>query len=374
MHDEYAEELQLFLGDARVALVHEWIAARAGSEKVFEELAKLLPQADLYALSHEPGVGLDVGDRPIHTTWLDRHPALRARRDLTLPLMPIAWRQFTHEYDVVISSSHAFSRCFPAARSAQHLSYVHTPARYLWTPELDGRRPPRWARPMAAWLRRTDLRISRNVTSFAANSGEVRQRVRTFYGRDARVIAPPVDVDRFDLPPTGTEPRRGLLCFGRWIEYKRFDLAIEAAHLAGESLTVAGTGPEEHRLRDLAQRLGSDVTFVVRPSDGDVVRLMQTHRALLFPGREDFGIIPVEAAAAGLPTIALASGGARDTVCHEVSGLLVEEQSAQDFQRAIMRSREIRFDPVRVRSVALAFGVDRFRKEVVEWITTSVHR
>lgn len=360
------------LDGARVAVVHEWVAARAGSEKVFEAFAQLFPQADLFALTLTPGVRLDTGERTIRSTWLNRLGNLRDRRELTLPLMPLAWQSLPADYDVVITSSHAFARTARPARHAMHFSYVHAPARYLWTPEIDGRAPPRLAAPLTAALKALDRRTTQNTDSLAANSAEVAARIRTFYGCASTVIPPPVDTRRF-RPPTVTR-RRGLLCLGRLIEYKRFDVAIEAAALAREPLTVAGRGPDEIRLRRLAERFGGDVTFIRGPSDAQVSDLLHTHRALLFPGREDFGIVPVEAAASGLPTIALGEGGALDTVVPQVNGWLVDRSDAVDFMEAIESSRRHQLDEGRMHRHALDFSYAKFRDRIYSWLTNELRK
>lgn len=353
--------------DARVAVVHEWVASRAGSEKVFESIAQLLPHADLYALTAAPDVELHVGNRTVHTTWLDRFDLTRRRRDLTLPVMPLAWQGLRGTYDVVISSSHAFARVFPPARSARHFSYVHTPARYLWTPQIDGRHPPRGTGPLVRLLKAIDRGTVHTTQHLAANSTETAGRVRQFYGRDAAVIPPPVDLDRLSLPAPGTS-RSGLLSFGRWIPYKRVDLAIRAAHLANEPLTIAGSGPEEDALRRLVHAVGANVRFERAPSDDRVATLLHTHRALLFPGREDFGIVPVEAAASGLPTIAYGAGGALDTVIGGVNGWLVHEQSPEAFADTIVASRADDLDRGTMRRHARRFDAAAFRRAIRNWL------
>lgn len=181
------------------------------------------------------------------------------------------------------------------------------------------------------------------------------------------MIPPPVETDRF-LPASRSTDRSHLLCLGRWVGYKRIDLAMRAAALADEPLTVAGSGPQGAELRRLARELQSPVTFRTNPSDAEVVELMATHRALLFPGREDFGIVPVEASAAGLPVIAYGAGGAVDTVTPGVSGLHVDEQEPDAFARAIVSSRELDFRPEELTRHAMGFTPEAFSRRIVRWL------
>ena len=178
----------------RVALVHEWLHDRSGSEVLFEALAQTFPDANLYALTRDPDVAFDFGGRSVRTTFLDR-PDVRERRSLTLPLMPLAWSRLraVQDYDVVVTSSHAFAKGFPGARRALHLNYCHTPMRYVWMPELD-ERVPAWTAPLLAPMKLLDKRGACTVDAFAANSRATAERIERFYGRKATVIYPPVDV------------------------------------------------------------------------------------------------------------------------------------------------------------------------------------
>ena len=353
----------------RLAIATEWIDARAGSEQVFEAMAQAWPDADLYALTHAPGVDLDVGGREITTTWLDRTGLLRNTRAATLPLMPLAWQAIdAPDYDVVITSSHAFARWFAPARAALHLSYVHAPARYLWTPELDARTRtrPGVSRVLGAPLRALDRRSVSWTDAFAANSRAVAERIEQFYGRPARVIHPPVDVQRFaPLPDDQVKPGSALFV-GRFIAYKRPDLAIEACARAGVPLTVAGYGPLEGQLR--AQAAGTATTFVVRPDGSTLERLFREATVLLHPAEEDFGLVPVEAIASGTPVLAYDAGGARDTVTEGATGHLVAEQSAEAFAAALDSMDWGTFRPSALHAAAQHWRRDRFTSEIRAWV------
>ncbi len=356
----------------RIAVAHEWVAARAGSEKTFEALAAAFPTADLYALSVEPDVPLDTGGRSVETSFLDR-PFWRGHRALSLPLMPAAWRVTKGgPYDVVVSSSHAAVKGFAPGRDALHLCYCHTPMRYAWLPELE-QRPMMWAAgPARAALRRWDRRSADWVDEFAANSTVVAERIAAFYGRESRVLAPPVDVDWFatgDLVPAAD--RRGLVALSRWIGYKKLDLAIEAAEAAGLPITVAGSGPDADLLRRRATAATTEVVIEESPSDERVRELFATAQAVVFPAWEDFGLVPVEAQAAGAPVVAFAKGGARDSVVDGVTGALVSDQTVAAFAAAIRDVVAQGIDPAVCRANAVGFGRDRFIDEVRAWVRTA---
>lgn len=347
----------------RMAIAHEWLDARAGSEKTFEAMASAFPEADLYALSKEPGVAWAV-DRDIRTTFLDV-AALRRRRALSLPLMPLAWRTVSRRpYDVVLTSSHACVKGFYPGRAANHFCYVHSPMRYAWYPDLDGRSA--LAGPARRALRWWDRRSADWVDSFAANSNEVAGRIQEVYGREARVIHPPVDTEWFTPDDS---PRRHLLAFGRFVAYKRFDLVINVARQLDLPVIIAGSGPLEQDLRRRADGL-SNVEFVIAPSDERVRQLMRGALALLFPGREDFGIIPVEAQACGTPVVALGTGGARDTVRDGRTGILVRDATTEAFLDAIQSLTDQPTRDVRgaCRKNAEGFAASSFSSAIHAWI------
>lgn len=359
-------------GDASgVALVHEWLASRAGSEKTFERMTKVLPGADVYALTADASAGFEI-DAPIRTTWLQRVPMLRDRRNLALPVMPLAWRCLrTKPYATVITSAHAYARYVPAARAAAHLSYVYTPLRYAWLPEVDGRGGSPMMAPARAALRALDKRSVRHVDRFAAISNVVRKRIEQFYERDAEVVFPPVDTEFFGAPAEhGAERAREPFVLGvsRWIRYKRLDLVIEAGSRVGLPVVIAGHGPGEAELRAIAAQARVPVTFEHRPSDERLRELYRSAATLVFPAEEDFGIVPVEAQAAGTPVVALARGGSLDTVADGVSGALVHEQSAAAFAAGIERALGIDARTEAQRRHVDRFSVDAFDRGFTDWV------
>ena len=356
------------LSGRSVALVHEWFAATGGSENVFVAISEILPHAKGFVLWREPDA---VRGQRFQESWLGRTP-LRRTKPLALPVMPLAWRTLTRErFDVVISSSHAFAHTVRVGScpDTRYLSYVHSPARYVWSPDFDGRGGnPLLGLPRKA-LQAVDVRLSRHVHSYAANSTEVRARLRHFWQRDARVIHPPVDVAYFAAAPAPVraQERRYLLGVGRWIPYKNFDLIIAIADAARAPLVIAGSGPGEAALRRAAARVSVPVTFEHRPTRERLRELYWGARALVFPVHEDFGIIPVEAQACGTPVVGIRRGGLLETVVDGDTGALVDGLDPQRYTAALRRTDTL--DHARIAAHAWAFSAEVFRAKVAALLT-----
>ena len=357
-----------------MALAHEWLDARAGSEKTFEALAGLFPDADLFALSDTLGREFHAGGREVTTTFIDRIPPLRDHRAVALPFMPLAWRTITsRRYDVVITSSHACVKGFRPGRATLHLCYCYTPMRYVWDPNDRRSGVHRLAGlgPRAA-LRRWDRRSSRWVDSFAAISTAVADRIDRCYGVASRVIHPPVDTAFYSPKPPGDAVDAApagpfVLTCSRFIPYKRLDLAILAAERVGLPVVVAGQGPAEAALRALAARVRVPVTFELAASDERLRELYRTATAFAFPALEDFGIVAVEAQACGTPVVALAEGGTADTVVDGVTGALVDSQDVDSFAKGLERALEIESPQACVANAEL-FSLARFEARVRSWV------
>ncbi|MEV0392185.1 glycosyltransferase [Polymorphospora rubra] len=348
-----------------MALVHEWYGATGGSEAVFRHISALLPHAEQFVLWKDP----DVDEPQLRESWLARTPLTRAKA-AALPLMPVVWRTLTRQrFDVVISSSHAFAHTVRIGPpETKHLSYVHSPARYVWSPAFDGRGAnPMLTLPRQA-LQKADVRLSRHVHSYAANSQEVRDRIQRYWKRDAVVINPPVDVDYFSSAPPADrdQPRDYLLGVGRWIPYKNFDLIIAVAEAAGLPVVIAGSGPEEANLRRLAEKASVPVTLLVRPDREHLRRLYWGARALVFPAHEDFGIIPVEAQACGTPVLGLRRGGLRETVVDGRTGFLVDTLDPADYVPLVRQLDPL--DRNQLITHAATFSPARFASRFAEWV------
>jgi glycosyltransferase involved in cell wall biosynthesis len=360
----------------RVALVHDWLTGMRGGERCLEVLCELFPEAPLYTLLHVPGsVSPLIERRRIVTSFLQRLPAVEARYRHYLPLFPAAVRGLSLAgHDLVISLSHCVAKAVRVPPGAVHLCYCFTPMRYVWDLEADyAQNAGPLARlalpPVAAALRRWDRRTG-GVHDFAAISHHIADRIRRVYGRSSEVIHPPVDVARFRLADAVDDY---YLVVSALAPYKRVDLAVAAAGRLGRRLLVVGQGTEEARLRALA---GPGVTFLGWRPDAEVAELYARCRAVLFPSVEDFGIVPLEAAAAGRPTIALARGGALETMVgldgagEAPTAVFFAEQTVQSLVAAMraFEAAEGRFEPRALRARAARFDRPLFSRRVREWI------
>lgn len=348
--------------DGRVALVHDWLVGWGGSERVLQVLAEMFPDAPIYTAVWAPDQKIRAvfGHREVRPTFLHEIPGAARHYRKLLPLMPAAFRRLDlSRFDLVVSSSHAFSKAACRGPGARHVCYCHSPPRYLW--DLYGTYNPGWrglvGSPVARWLRRTDLGAARGVDHFVANSRTVAERIRRHYGREARVVHPPVEVDPFVAASKTGEPEEWFLTGGRMVRYKRMDVLVRAAALAGFRLKVFGDGPERRALEAIA---GPQVEFLGSVGDGELADLMARCRAFLFAAEEDFGILPVEAQAAGRPVVAWGRGGVTETVIQDETGILVDESTPEAFARGATAAGRRDWDRARLQTHARRFGPDRF--------------
>jgi glycosyltransferase involved in cell wall biosynthesis len=379
----------------RVAVIHEWLTIPGGSEQVVSELLQMFPHAELFTSVYDASAWPSIiNDRPIHPSPLQHLPGATRHYPMLLPLMNRAFRSFDlSRFDLVLSSNHACAKNVRAPAHALHVCYCHTPMRYAWEEDFlrgeMGRLPRLAARPLLARLRRQDLAASRGPDLFVANSQHVAGRIQRFYGRGARVVHPPVDVQRLlALPRAPRDTARDFyLVFGRVVPYKRVDLAVQACLRQGRPLKVVGDGRALPAVRALlrdgeaggvggARGVGGSgrsagvagaspsVELLGRVEDEQRDRLFSEARALLFPGEEDFGIVPVEAQAAGLPVIAYGVGGARESVKDGRTGVLYDDYSAAGLAQAIVRFEGLTLREHDLRANAAGFGRERFREEM----------
>ncbi len=363
-------------GAPRVAIIHDWLTGMRGGERCLEVLCELFPKAPVFTLLHVPGsVTPAIENRRIVTSFVQHLPRAAARYRQYLPLFPLAIRRFDLSgYDLVVSMSHCVAKGVRVPAGALHLSYCFTPMRYVWDLYDDyfGARAglaTRWlVPPVAAALRRWDRRTD-GVHGFVAISEHIADRIWRVYGRAADVIHPPVDVERFGISERVDDY---YLVVSALVPYKRVDLAIGAANRLRRRLLVVGTGPEAAGLRALA---GPTVEFLGWRHDREVAELYARCRALLFPSVEDFGITPLEAAAAGRPTLALARGGARETMVgldanEPPTAVFFGEQTVEALVAAIrtFEASEDRFDPKALRARAERFDRPVFKRRLFEYI------
>jgi len=305
----------------KVALVHDWLTGLRGGERCLDTFLQLYPEADVFALLHVPGTTTSrIDARVRRTSWLQRLPGVRRYYRWLLPLYPFAIASLDlRGYDLVISLSHAAAKNVKVPKGVRHICYCFTPMRYIWdqAQAYFGRMAP-ILQPLLRALQRWDLAGSRRVDHFVAISRFVAARIRCFYGRRATVIYPPVVTDwisplRSQQQPSSRGRRSGeaFLYAGALVPYKRVDVVVEAFNRLGVNSWVAGSGPESVRLRALA---GRNVSFFGGVSDAELAGLYAESRALIFPGTEDFGMVPIECLAAGRPVIARYAGALRESL------------------------------------------------------------
>lgn len=347
----------------QIALAHDWLTGMRGGEKVLEQLCRRFPEAPLWTLIHNQGsVSPIISSRPIHTSLLQKLPFAGKRYRRYLPFFPLfAETNKVPNADIVISTSHAVAKSMVNRgrnHCKLHICYIHTPMRYAWDlfeEYFGAERVGRFAsgfffKPLMEWVKWYDRATVNRVDLFIANSTHVAERVRRCYGREAAVLPPPVDLSRF--AKIHRQPEDWFLVVSALVPYKRVDLAIQACARLGRRLKILGSGPEMHKLRRLATSLGANVDFVGFVSDEDLGGYYSRAKALLFPGVEDFGIVPVEAIAAGCPVIAFKKGGVLDSMTKDTATLYSDpsteglteamrafEATATSFDEAVMRKR-----------------------------------
>ena len=352
-----------------VVLVHDWLTGMRGGEKVLETLCEVVPQADLLTLVHVPGsVSPAIAAHRIRPSLVQRLPFVRRLYRHYLPLFPFAIEQFDlDQADLVVSSSHCAAKAVIPRPGARHLCYCFTPMRYAWD-QFDhyfgagrtGAAATALARPVMAALARWDRGTAGRVDRYVAISHYVAGRIRRYYNRGSDVVYPPVDTEFFQ--PDGRHTDGYLLIVSALVPYKRIDLAIEAAAMAGLPLRIAGDGPERDRLQALAG--DGPVELLGRQSDEQIRDLYRGALAVVLPGEEDFGIVPVEAQACGRPVVALGRGGALETVRDGVTGVLVPEPTAEGFADAFRSLPGRWFNQDVIRAHAETFSRARFARQI----------
>ena len=347
----------------RVAIVHYWLVSMRGGEKVVEALCDMYPDADIFTLVYdESRVSEKIRKHKVTTSFLQRIPgAIKAYQSL-LPLMPFALESFDlTDYDLIISSESGPAKGIIPPPQATHVCYCHSPMRYLWDHYHFYRSHAGLASRLmlpvlAPLLRSWDVSTSLRVDRFVANSHHVSDRISKYYRRSATVLHPPVSVDDFASSAAIDD---FYLCAGQLIPYKRIDLAVEAFTKMNRKLVVIGEGKEMERLKRAA---GPTITFLGRAPFAVLKEKLSRCRALIFPGEEDFGIVPVEAMASGRPVIAYGSGGALETVVPGLSGMLFGEQSVEALIEAVrdFEDNEHVFHPEALRAHASQFSLHNF--------------
>lgn len=389
----------------KVALVCDWLTGIGGAERVVLELHKMYPDAPIYTSQYEPQKIGWFKDADVRTGWLQKLPSSLKK---FLPVLRA--RYFSHldlsDYDLVISSSGAEAKAVKTSSlkiadsrwqrikqllfrrkattnyklpttKAMHIAYVHSPTHYYWSRYDDYMKSPGFGaldplarlglRLLVGPMRRWDYKAAQRPAYLIANSNFTKEQIKKYYGRDSIVIHPPVDIERFETRNKKQETRRGFLAAGRQTPYKRIDLAVGACTELNLPLTVIGDGPDHNKLVKMA---GPTITFLTGLSDQEVVKHFQSAAAFIFPGVDDFGIVAVEALAAGTPVIAYQAGGALDYIVPGKNGLFFDKQTVDSLSQALKSFSDQKFNEVQVSNSAVRFSIDNFHKNIREFISS----
>lgn len=339
----------------RVALVHDYLNQRGGAERVFAHIARAWPDAPIYTALYDERVAGDLVPRErVRTSYLANVPLANRYFRALAPLYPRAFESFDFSgFDAIVSSTTAWAKGVRVPPGAVHVCYINTVSRFAFAYDEYVQRP--LLRPMVNRLIAWDRRAASRPTRFVANSENVASRIRTYYGRESEILHCPVDIERFSI---GSGEGDYFVVASRLLAYKRIELAIEAAALAGMKLLVAGTGPAERSLRRIAH--GTTTTMLGYISDAQLNDLYGNARAAIVPGEEDFGLVPLEAAAAGRPTIAYRRGGALETIVEGETGAFFDEPTAESLAGALRTFEPAQFHPQRLRAHAERFAPQPF--------------
>ncbi|MFA6963745.1 MAG: glycosyltransferase [Patescibacteria group bacterium] len=351
----------------KIALVHDWLTVYSGAERVLLALSEIYPEAEIYTSVYDPVKVTAFRDKKVHTSFLQKIPLMKKKRELLIPLTPFAFEQFDFsKYDIVISSTTFPAKGIITKPDTLHVSYCHTPTRYIWEPHLD----PRAAKGKFKGLRDRvmhqlriwDFLAADRVDYFLANSKYVANRIQKYYRRDSDVIYPPVDVDNF-TPAPKEEIGDYFLFVSRLVDYKRCDVAIRAFNELGLPLKIVGYGPDEAKLKAIAK---SNIEFAGGKFGKELQDIFARARAFVFMAEEDFGIVPVEAMACGRPVICYSKGGQAESAIPGTTGILFDEQTPESLIEAVKSFKVEDYDPIKIRRQAENFSKDRFKREIEE--------
>ncbi len=357
--------------DCRKALVHHWFLSMTGGEKVCEALCEILDAPDMFSILADPQVlSPELRKSVLTTSFVQRIPGARKWYRYYTWMFPLAVELFDlSAYDLVISNDSNAVKGIITRPETCHICYCHSPMRYAWSmfqDYLKGSGPIRSALTSLVmhYLRLWDYSAAARVDFFVGNSKAVRDRIRSYYRRDAKVIHPPCDIEKFQV---SSQSQDYYLSAGRLVDYKQVAMAVRAFGENGMRLIVAGDGPQKNYLKSIAKK---NIEILGWVSDEELSTLYSGCKALIFPGEEDFGIVPVEAQACGKPVIAYGRGGALETVVHGKTGLFFKNPTPTALNETIaeFESTSDRYDPLTIRQHAEHFGKKRFQREFLEFV------
>ncbi len=376
----------------KIAIIHDWLTGMRGGEKCLEVICKLYPSADLFTLLHVPGkVSPVIESHRIHTSFIQNLPFSKSKYRYYLPLMPFAIETFDlKEYDLILSSSHCVAKSVKPGPNSLHICYCHTPMRYIWDQfdQYFGKGKSSWLsatvmKLLRPWLQRWDIKTSRRVNNFIANSRHVQKRIKKYYGKESTIIHPPVDTELF-TPDQAEGKGDYFLIVSAFAPYKRLDLAVEAFNQLGLPFFVVGEGQDGKRLKEMAK---PNIKFEGWLNNAQIRSHFSRSRAFVFCGEEDFGITLLEAQAMGRPVIAFGRGGALETVIpdsqtwkpeteipksctSQPTGVFFYEQTPEALINAIkhFESIESQFDPNAIREHAQKFDLSVYTDRMKNFI------
>ena len=369
------QALSASAGGGRVVLGHDWLTGMRGGERVLEYHCRAFPDAPIATLvANLPSVSETISSHPVRASWFNRIPGVVKRYRNFLPLMPLAARTLRiPECELLLTSSHCVAKSFRKPAGAKHVCYCFSPMRYAWLFHEEYFPNPvkrAMVSPLLAWLRAWDRRTASGVDRFIGISQAVCDRIRRFYGREADLVYPPVDISRCTPAPQGGAGRGAFdLVVSALVPYKRVDLAVETYTRRGWPLKVVGVGGQLEALRAKA---GPTVEILGWRTDDEVLELYRSCRMLVFPGEEDFGIVPLEAQACGKPVVAYGRGGALETIKDGMSGVFFREQTEAALAEAVERAADTKWDADAIRANAESFGPERFLRGLTDAIAATI--
>lgn len=358
----------------KIAIVHDWLTNMGGAEQVVINFKRVYPEAPIYTTFYNPEkLDKELQNIDVRTSYLQKKKMVTNHKKY-FPQMPMAFEKFNlNEYEVILSSSSSCAKGVLTKPGSIHICYCHTPMRYAWEKRDEytqgmGKLKKKLVEILLHYMRIWDLASSSRVDYFIANSTEVQKRIKKHYKRDSIVINPPVRCNLFDISETDGDY---YFVLSRLVGYKRFDLAVQACKELGKKLVVAGDGPERENLERIAGK-DENIIFLGRQPDDVVKKYMSECKALLFPGEEDFGIVPVEAQACGRPVIAYGKGGVLDSVIDGKTGVFFKEQTAESLKDAITKFENMKFDKQEIRKHALEFDESVFQEKIRKFVEEKI--
>lgn len=354
----------------RIALVHDYLAQDGGAERVLKAFHEIWPEAPIFVLFHDRKKITDFDESKIRESFLARFPFITKNFQWYLPFMPGATERHNLDgFDLVLSSTSAFAKGVLTTPETLHISYCHTPTRYLWSDthsyvaDLPYNRLVKLLLPrLISRLRLWDKMSADRVDHFIANSKTVQYRIQKYYRRDSTVIHPPVDFDKFHVSDSVDDY---FVAGGRLVPYKNFDLVVQTFNRLHLPLKIFGVGPEEKKLKKIAK---NNIEFLGRINDAEKSELLSKAKALIHPQMEDFGITPVETMASGRPVIAYAAGGATETVVPGESGLFFADQTWESLYDAVLHFDHTAWDKNKIREGAAKFRTENFKASIEDYV------